>query len=253
MNDVVDIATRGRVRMLMMNRPEARNALSATLIGALYAALVAADADEDVSVVVLTGADPAFCAGVDLKELAHDREGYLAQFETESCIRQVGVMAKPILGAVNGATFTGGFEMALGCDWLIASERAVFADTHARVGVLPAGGLTARLPRRVGSAMARRLSFTGDVIDAAEALRIGLVTEVVPHELLLRRALEVAASIAEIELDTLLAIKRQYVAGDSTLSSALSREREIAAEAGIVFDQLDARRQAVMRRNRERL
>ena len=89
-------------------------------------------------------------------------------------------MRTPIIGAINGATFTGGLEMALGCDFLIASERAVFADTHARVGILPGGGMTARLPQLVGLAMARRLSMTGEVVDAARAERIGLVTEVVP-------------------------------------------------------------------------
>ena len=107
-------------------------------------------------------------------------------------------MATPVIGAINGATFTGGLELALGCDFLIASERAVFADTHARVGILPGGGLTARLPPLVGSGMARRMSMTGEVIDADRALRIGLVTEVVAHDRLLDRAVELAAMVAEV-------------------------------------------------------
>jgi enoyl-CoA hydratase/carnithine racemase len=101
-------------------------------------------------------------------------------------------MRTPTIGAINGATFTGGLELALGCDFLIASERAVFADTHALVGILPGGGMTARLPNVVGSAMARRMSMTGEVVDAARAERIGLITEVVAHDRLLDRALELA-------------------------------------------------------------
>jgi enoyl-CoA hydratase len=254
MTDTVQVTTHDRVRVITLNRPQSRNALSGELIDALYAAQVAADADPDVSAIVLTGADPAFCAGVDLKEYARDRELYLAHFDAGDCIRNVAVMAKPVIGAINGATFTGGLEMALGCDFLVASERAVFADTHIRVGALPGGGMTARLSRRVGSAQARRLSLTGQVIDAAEALRIGLVTEVVPHEQLVERAVEIATSIAEVELRMLLPLKQQYLDGDNaTLEFALTREREIAAATAVAFEQLDGRRQAVMSRNREQL
>jgi enoyl-CoA hydratase len=254
MTEPVVVTTQNRVRTLTLNRPEARNALSSELNRRLYSALIAADRDADVSVVVLTGTDPAFCAGVDLKELARDGEKYLARFDIEDCIRQVASMTKPVIGAINGATFTGGFELALGCDFLIASERAVFADTHIRVGVLPGGGLTARLSRRVGSAQARRLSLTGEVVDAAEALRIGLVTEVVPSHQLLARAVELAGSIAEVELGLLLPLKQQYTDGDgATLEFALRREREIAAATAIAFGQVDERRRAVMSRNRQQI
>lgn len=138
-------ADHGAVRILTLNRPAARNALSRDLIKAAYAALTEADADESVHAVVLTGADPAFCAGVDLKEAQRDGLGYFEEFRSQSCIAAVAKMRTPIIGAINGAVFTGGLEMALGCDFLIASERAVFADTHARVGILPGGGTTARL------------------------------------------------------------------------------------------------------------
>jgi enoyl-CoA hydratase len=151
----------GPVRVLTMNRPDKRNALSPDLIGTLYAALREADDDASVHAVVLTGADPAFCAGVDLKEAQRLGSVYFKQFQKQSCIRQTGEMRTPIVGAINGAVFTGGLEMALGCDFLIASERAVFADTHARVGILPGGGMTARLPHVVGAAMAREPSASG--------------------------------------------------------------------------------------------
>lgn len=155
----VEAGDHGPVRVLAMNRPEARNALNTKLIEELYAALGDADGDPSVRAVVLTGVDPAFCAGVDLKEAQQLGSAYFEQFQTQSCIRKTAQMHKPIIGAINGPVFTGGLEMALGCDFLIASQRAVFADTHARVGILPGGGMTARLPQRVGGAMARRLSM----------------------------------------------------------------------------------------------
>ena len=191
------------VRVITLNRPSARNALGRDLIRATYAALTAADSDESVRAVVLTGADPAFCAGVDLKEAARDGLSYFEEFRSQSCITAVANMRTPVVGAINGATFTGGLEMALGCDFMIASERAVFADTHARVGILPGGGMTARLPQLVGAAMARRLSMTGEVVDAARAERIGLVTEVVAHERLVERAIELASQIAEVPRATM--------------------------------------------------
>ena len=114
------ITDHGAVRVLTLNRPQARNALSHDLIRTLYAALKAADADEAVLAVVLTGTDPAFCAGVDLKEAARDGLKYFEEFRSQSCITAVREMRTPIIGAVNGATFTGGLEIALGCDFLVA-------------------------------------------------------------------------------------------------------------------------------------
>ena len=244
----------GAVRLLTLNRPDARNALSGELITALYRALVTADADPTVNVVVLTGADPAFCAGVDLKEAARDGTAYFARFDTEDCISQVARTRIPIIGAVNGAAFTGGLELALGCDFLIASERAVFADTHVRVGVLPGGGMTARLPRVVGGAMARRLSMTGEVIDAVRAERIGLVTEVVEHGRLLPRTLEIAAAIAEVPRAAMQALKEMYVTGAApAVDHALAAERAIASRLTPDLADLDARRQAVTARNRAQI
>lgn len=225
-------ADHGAVRLLTLNRPAARNALSHELIRAFYTALKSADADDSVRAVVITGTDPAFCAGVDLKEAARDGLKYFEEFRSQSCITAVREMRTPIIGAVNGATFTGGLEIALGCDFLIASERAVFADTHARVGILPGGGMTARLPQVVGLAMARRMSMTGEVISAERAERIGLVTEVVAHDRLLQRALELAGQIAEVPGPTMLALKEIYTEG-----AAAVIDPALAAEARIAFAQ----------------
>ena len=229
MTDDVLMADIGPVRLLTLNRPQSRNALNRSLIRALYAALKAADADESVLAVVITGADPAFCAGIDLKEAARDGLKYFEEFKTQSCITAVAEMRTPIIGAINGAVFTGGLELALGCDFLVASERAVFADTHARVGILPGGGMTARLPQVVGGAMARRLSMTGEVVDAARAERIGLVTEVVAHDRVVARAIELAAQVAEVPGPVMLGLKEIYVRGTSAvIDPALAAEGDIA-------------------------
>ena len=244
----------GAVAVLTLNRPSSRNALNRGLIRALYAALKEVDADPDVLAVVLTGADPAFCAGVDLKEAARDGMKYFDEFKTQSCIAAVAEMTTPIIGAINGATFTGGLEMALGCDFLIASERAVFADTHARVGILPGGGMTARLPQVVGKAMARRLSMTGEVVDAARAERMGLVTEVVPHDRLVDRAVELASAIAEVPGPIMLGLKEIYARGTAAvIGPALAAEDDIAGSQEHDLAGLGDRFGAVARRNRSQI
>ncbi|GAB2983072.1 enoyl-CoA hydratase [Amycolatopsis acidiphila] len=253
MNELL-IEDAGAVRVLTLNRPRARNALSGELITALYRALLEVDADDAVRAVVLTGTDPAFCAGVDLKQAAAEGVAYFRRFDEENCVGQVALVGKPVVGAVNGAAFTGGLELALGCDFLVASERAVFADTHVRVGVLPGGGLTARLPQLVGPAQARRMSMTGEVVDAARAASIGLVTEVVPHERLRERALGLAAAIAEVPPAAMSALKRIYTeSATSLIGRALEIETAISGAHDSDLAGLEERRVAVTRRNRAQL
>ena len=153
-DDVLLIETADRIRTLTLNRPEARNALSAKLRNRLFPALREAEADKDVDVVILTGTDPAFCAGLDLKELGGT--------DIPDLSPAWPAMTKPVIGAINGVAATGGLELVLYCDIVIASERARFADTHARVGLLPTWGLSVRLPQAVGRGLARRMSLTGD-------------------------------------------------------------------------------------------
>jgi enoyl-CoA hydratase len=184
------------VLRLVLDRPAARNALSIAVRRGLIRAMRAADADAATRVVLLTGADPVFSAGVDLTEsLGSDgRAPAGARTDPAAVVRTTRT---PVIAVVNGPCYTGALELALSCSFVIASERATFADTHAAVGLLPGWGQTALLPRAVGVRLARQMMLTGEPIDAAAALRAGLVTEVVPHDGLLARAGEIAAAVRD--------------------------------------------------------
>jgi enoyl-CoA hydratase len=183
------------IATVTMARPEARNALTLEMIRDLRQRLRELDADPDVRVIILTGADPAFCAGLDLKDLPAIFDGLQLSGEGDGHGLLVQ-LSTPLIGAVNGAAVGGGLEIALGCDFLIASHRARFADTHATVGLLPGGGITMRLTQLVGINRARQMSFSADFVDAGEACEWGLVNEVVPHDGLLTRTNEIATMIA---------------------------------------------------------
>jgi enoyl-CoA hydratase len=190
-----------RIATVTLNRPDARNALSSRLLGELVSALAGAEADPGVDVVILTGADPAFCAGLDLNELATPGNGLVSGGTSEQTRGQHRTrgpfpkLSKPLIGAINGDAITGGFELALNCDFLVASERARFGDTHSRVGVMPGWGLTVLLPQAIGVRRAREMSFTGNFVGAEEALRLGLVNHVVEHDRLLPFTRQLATDI----------------------------------------------------------
>jgi enoyl-CoA hydratase len=243
---VLLVDTADRVRTLTLNRPQARNALSAALRAALVAALAGAEADDEVDVVILTGADPVFCAGLDLKELGDTTE-------LPDISPKWPAMTKPVIGAINGAAVTGGLEIALYCDILIASEKARFADTHARVGLLPTWGLTVRLPQKVGVGVSRRMSLTGDYLSAQDALRFGLVTEVVAHDDLLPAARRVAESIVGNNQSAVRALLDSYHRIDAAETSAgLWMEAEAARRwmRSTTGDDVAAHRAAVIQRGR---
>ncbi|KRE31911.1 enoyl-CoA hydratase [Mycobacterium sp. Soil538] len=245
-SDVLLIDTRDRIRTLTLNRPAARNALSAELRSRFYGALREAEADDAVDVVIVTGTDPVFCAGLDLKELGDTTE-------LPDISPKWPPMSKPVIGAVNGAAVTGGLEIALYCDILIASENARFADTHARVGLLPTWGLSVRLPQKVGVGMARRMSMTGDYLSADEALRTGLVTQVVPHDQLLDTARQIATSIVGNNQKAVRALMTSYhLIDDAQNSSGLWLEAASAREwmKATSGDDIAASRSAVMERGR---
>jgi enoyl-CoA hydratase len=182
-----------RICVLTLNRPERMNALSRELRLRLVQAFDALLADEDVGVVVMTGAGKAFSAGLDLKELAESGiGGEGTDYDVVGAMRRFD---RPIIGAVNGVAVTGGFELALACDFLVASTEARFADTHARVGILPGWGLSQRLPRLIGIGRAKEVSLTGNYISAEQAERWGLVNRVVPADELLPTCRRIATDI----------------------------------------------------------
>ena len=215
----------------------------------LFAALRDAQTDDGVDVVILTGADPVFCAGLDLKELGDTTE-------LPDISPKWPPMTKPVIGAINGAAVTGGLEIALYCDILIASDQARFADTHARVGLLPTWGLSVRLPQKVGVGMARRMSMTGDYLSADEALRTGLVTQVVPHAELLDTARRIATSIVGNNQKAVRALMASYHQIDEAQNStglwmeAASAREWMKSTSG---DDIAASRGSVIERGRSQV
>jgi len=215
MSDVVLYEVSERIATITLNRPEARNALSSEVLRLVPERLREADASDDVDVVILTGSDPAFCAGLDLKELG-STGGNLGATGADGRPNRDGVrgpfpaMAKPLIGAVNGVAITGGFELALNCDFLVASEHAKFGDTHSRVGVMPGWGLTVLLPQAIGVRRAREMSFTGNFMLADEALAFGLVNHVVPHAELIPFTRQLALDIIGNEQAGVRQIRATY-------------------------------------------
>lgn len=198
--EVVLIDRDGPVAIVTLNRPQAMNALSRAMRSALAAGFRALEADEGVRAIVLTGAGTrAFTAGLDLKELGTEGLGAAnAAFPDDNPVLAIEQTGKPVIGAVGGVAITGGFEVALACDVLIASENARFADTHARVGIMPGWGLSQKLSRLIGPYRARELSLTGNFLDAATAERWGLVNRVVPADQLIAAAVALAHDMATI-------------------------------------------------------
>jgi enoyl-CoA hydratase len=207
-----------RIATITLNRPQVRNALSSEVLRLLPQLMMRAEGDVDVDVIILTGADPAFCAGLDLKELGSTGGNLGGGGGADGGVNAHGTrgpfpkVSKPLIGAVNGVAVTGGLELALNCDFLVASERAKFGDTHARVGVMPGWGMTVLLPQAIGVRRAREMSFTGNFLGAEEALQFGLVNHVVPHEELLPFTRALAADIVGNEAEAVRQIKATYAA-----------------------------------------
>ncbi len=214
-SDVILYEVRDRIATITFNRPDKRNALSSEVLAKLPILMQDADRDDAVDVIILTGTDPAFCAGLDLKELGDDA-GNLSGTGADGSKNSTGVrgpfpkLSKPLIGAINGVAITGGFELALNCDFLIASEHAKFGDTHSRVGLMPGWGLTVLLPQAIGVRRAREMSFTGNFMDAQEALQFGLVNHVVPHNELMDFTRKIASDIIGNEQDGVRQIRATY-------------------------------------------
>ena len=264
--DVVLVDIADRVAVITLNRPDKRNALNRDVRRALPAAITRCDANDDVDVMILTGADPAFCAGVDLKEFGSGEvqqgEGFADVGERTDDGRTPfrGALpphTKPLIGAVNGVAVTGGFEVALNCDFLIASDRARFADTHARVGVMPGWGLTVLLAQRIGIGRAKEMSITGNYVDAETALAWGLVNHVVPHDELLGYCRQLAAdAVSNDQRGVRRMIQTYNEVTDTTVAEGWKIEARVSRDwEGAGFDpaEIEARRMKVVERGRSQI
>ncbi|WP_084508587.1 enoyl-CoA hydratase-related protein [Nocardia pseudovaccinii] len=225
--DPVLVTHEGNVRILTLNRPDRRNAINRAMRKAIKRELWKADADDDVRVVVISGAGTAFSSGVDLPEALTGPPPRTEGTTPTQVLRAIG---KPVIAAVNGPCYTGAFELAVNCSFIIASEQAVFADTHASIGLLNGWGGSAMLPRTVGLPAAIQIILSGDPIDAATALRIGLANEVVPHEQLMERSLAIAGSIAASHPAAVQRMLRLLKEGaGASVAHALGLEAEASA------------------------
>jgi enoyl-CoA hydratase len=259
MADPVRYEVEERIATITLDRPEARNALSAEVRRLLPELVARAGDDPEVDVVILTGADPAFCAGLDLKELgagtmSPEGDGG-ADWAGSGPQRPIPSIAKPVIGAINGVAVTGGLELALACDFLVASERARFADTHARVGIQPGWGLTVDLPAAVGIRRAKEMSATGNFVPAATALTWGLVNHVVPHDELLPFCRRLAADIASNNQAAVVRLLQTYDEGAlGTMAEAITLESAVSrawlAERGDTAAEVEARRDQIVERGR---
>jgi enoyl-CoA hydratase len=241
-----------------MNRPKALNALSIALRKEMVKAIRALGAASDVRAVIITGAGRAFSAGVDLKEAGQSGftlgAGKFSDGGDLDLARAFGSCPWPIIGAINGFAITGGFEVALMCDVLIASTEAKFADTHGRVGLMPVWGLSQKLPRLIGAARAKELSLTGNFLDAVTAERWGLVNRVVAPEELMPTAKKLGHEMAQVDGSLL---KRMKAVIDDGLALPLPEGLKLEIERGaehnstISADFAEKSRGAVMARGRE--
>ena len=221
------------VRILTIDRPDAKNALDSAMRAAFIDVIADADVDPDVHAIVITATDPVFSAGVDFKESQAPRSAdgapavrrrvdWALRADPAAALR---ACITPTICAVNGACVSGALEIALSCTFVVASDRARFADTHARLNVIAGWGLSALLPRAVGLRKAREMSITGNFVDADEALRIGLVNHVIPHDELLARAVGLARDVSP--QPAVREVLRLYARNEGlSLSEALAMERD---------------------------
>ena len=236
----VDVEQRGRVGIITINRPEARNAVNGEVAQGVEAGLDRFEADNEVQAVILTGAGTTFCAGADLKLVA---KGLGAEMATKKG-NFAGVVKrdfpKPLIAAVNGPALAGGFEIVLSCDLVVAADHATFGLPEAKRGLFAAAGGLIRLPKRIPLAVATEISITGDPIDAARALQLGLVNRVVPGPQVLDEAIALAATIAKNgPLAVQNSLKMVREAGDLSDDEAWKRNTELALEVFASKDSIE--------------
>jgi enoyl-CoA hydratase len=242
--------------VVTLNRPQVMNALSRALRAELAATIDRLEADPEVRVLILTGAGRGFCGGLDLKELGGGAAESTLAYGSGKDLDPVSSLARfggPVIGAINGVAITGGFELALACDVLLASDQARFADTHARVGVMPGWGLSQKLSRMIGVSRAKELSLTGNFLGAEQAEAWGLVNRVVKPEELMPQArqlaLDMLSVIPEMLTNYLKLIDDGYAIGFGD-ALALEKQRGREANAKLKSEDIEKRRADVQARGR---
>ena len=223
------VETADGVTLIRLNRPEALNALNGALMDELTAALAAAEADDAVRCMVITGSERAFAAGADIKEMA--TKSYADVFKEDFITRNweaVTRCRKPVIAAVAGFALGGGCELAMMCDFIIAADTAKYGQPEIKLGIIPGAGGTQRLPRAVGKAKAMDMVLTARMMDAAEAERCGLVSRVVPAAELIDTALKAGRTIAALSpLAVMMAKELVNAAFETPLSQGVKTERRL--------------------------
>ena len=255
MTELVTVERDGALAIVTLNRPEAMNALSGELRNQLAQTVDTLEADTDIRVMILTGAgEKAFTAGLDLKELGGNAGDAALTIATDDPVESLGRFSGPIIGAINGVAITGGFELALACDVLIGTPNTRFADTHARVGILPGWGLSQKLTRLLGPSRAKEVSLTGNFISAAQALDWGLINHIVEPQDLMIKARTLATDMLSCVPETLAAYKKLMDDGYAdTFGNGLKLEDETgrAANRQVSGDAIEKRREAIRQRGQQ--
>jgi enoyl-CoA hydratase len=224
--DTLIVEIEDHIALIRLNRPEALNALNARMMTELAAALTAADRNDQVRCIVLTGSDKAFAAGADVREMA-DRS-FVDAFVEDFFARDAEIIArtrKPMIAAVAGYALGGGCELAMMCDFIICADTAKFGQPEINLGIVSGMGGSQRLTRFVGKSKAMDMHLTGRFMDAAEAERSGLVSRVVPAKSLMEEAMKAATKIAEKSMITAMAVKE-----------AVNRSYEMTLREGLLFE-----------------
>ena len=230
--NTIIVEKQGRIGRVYLNRPEARNALSAELLQELDAAFEELDKDNEIRVIIITGKGAAFCAGADLKQAGASTQ--LADFihDAQRIINRIEASPKPTIASINGLALAGGCELVLACDLAVMSEEAKIGDQHINFGLIPGGGGSQRLPRAIPFRKAKELLFTGDWLSAEEAKELGLVNKVVPADKLEQETMDLATKIAE---KSPLGLKAVKLLANRGVEMALPDALELEANAIIEY------------------
>ncbi len=246
------VERRGRVGLVTLNRPQALNALNQVLLSELAQALTAFDAEEGLGAIVLTGGERAFAAGADIREMAEASEDEMRQKGFVDLFDSLRRIKKPLVAAVSGFALGGGFELALACDIILASETARFGLPEVTIGVIPGAGGTQRLTHIVGKYLAMEMILNNRHLTAAEAAQFGLVNRVLPVERLLEESMALAESLAaRAPLAVRSAKQAINQAFEGSLSEGLSEERDLFYHLFATEDQKEGMRAFLEKRKPE--